>query len=368
MKSHYLKRRGHTYATVTTPQSDDHLNPNSSLHAMHRELAKKLKSQIANQLVSDVTTDSVLTFPSLGGGRVYDANGLLITDTEFAALLRSVRRNRSRYFIAEKARNGAQYTRRRKINPLRQLAITVFPAHAMALSSLDANRRGQPPRNMLGVGRVATMRLVHFGIWLASDATGAIETLAQKTQRAGVAPIDWHLSQQVDRVLEEHFKRSPELSTARYEAFDSYRRYAQAVRDRRPDVVSQKNVSLQAELDKIRSEFELLKNRLFTQFFGNEKLLCSKLEGLLKAVHMRVQNGSEELLRDGHGHWLTVDADGQMTLDPDLEAFVRHKLSAVAHEEALALRNAYDELKTALALTREIKGVDWDKSDHDLQA
>ncbi|AOS46086.1 hypothetical protein Verru16b_03181 [Lacunisphaera limnophila] len=317
MKNKYIKRRGHIYAVVRKPESVEHLSPTSVLHEVHKEYALQLKQHSNGLIGTDITPPGKLKFSSLGGGLVFNGTGAAIRGPEFEDILNRCRHERGYYLAPESARGGGYYYRPRDVDPVRQLALTVFPAHAHALIALESagktsarvinglisdlravfvqetpyeplafsvhpeesmlhihlcysvvderhnllhegNQLGQPAKNFLGMGRIGTLRLVEFGLWPESDAVDIRDTIRRKLRQFGSVPIDWRLHETLDGHLEAYFRasRDPKVTLAYEVALEAYRKHVQVVRATRPDVLIEANANLRDQLDRANARLK----------------------------------------------------------------------------------------------------------------
>jgi hypothetical protein len=313
----HLKRRGHIYAVVRKPESVEHLAPNSYIHAVHRNYATQLKTQMNGLIITNITPPNLgLKFPSLAGGQTFDPAGCQITEPEYKSRLNLIRRERNFYVSPEVARKGGFYTRRRKCDPLRQLVVTAMPHHSAALMAVesvgvntsnlihelvkilaeqfkeqspyellavsvhpeesmlhfhlafsvvnqshqllhDGGDRGQPSRKLIGVGKIATLRLVKYRFWPESDGVEIDNELRSKTAKFGGTPIDYKLSMTMDEELDRYFfsTKDQRVETAYTVAVSAYFNHAKQIRSMRPDVLA-------AEEKKLKEELGLLKRRI----------------------------------------------------------------------------------------------------------
>ena len=285
MKTKYIKRRGHAYAVVRSPKSVAHLNPQSLTHSVHKEFARQLKDRTDGRILVDISPKEKLKFPSLENGVMLDAHGRGISGMQFEGILNQCRWERGHYLANETSRSGKPYARKRQVDPVRQMSISAFPAHALAFSAMElagapcasivaaaafalgeafqwqtpyellamaihpeestlhfhlhysvvnagnrllheGSQLGQPARNLLGVGRIGTLRLVEFKFWPEADALDIRQTLKTKTDKFGAVPIDWLLAETLDGTWEQFFKLSkdPKVYTAYEIAMQLYRK------------------------------------------------------------------------------------------------------------------------------------------------
>jgi hypothetical protein len=407
MKSKFIKPSGRIYAVVRKPESVAHLAPNSLTHAVHRQFAATLKQYSTGLISSDISPPSKLKFPSLEGGMTFSAQGDQVPESEFVNSLNEVRKLRGHYFRAEAARKGT-YRRKRKVDPLRQLGISIFPSHALALSALDnagvparnvvqeivrvvrdvfleampyeivgfavhseesvlhlhvsysvvsetlrllheGDQRGQPAKNFLNIGRCGTLRLVEYGYWPESDAADVREKLHYLEQKFGAEPIDWRICQVVDGTLEVHFLTSDDqrVRLAYEVASDEYRRHAQAVREARPDVLLARNRELESELATLREKLAR-----YEKDAPRIPSVETLLRDLTRACHKFIQNSGApgsipsgvEVVRDGKSV--------RLELSPQIDGRISEAISS-CETDADGLIAEYDELRRTLAAASE---------------
>ena len=311
-KTGKTRTKSGTFTVVASIESASHLDPKSWRHEQDKRYAAAARSLLAQMVALDLTPGQPLGIPSAEGGFILDGNGTEeMEGPSFTRLLCSVRSARSTYVSEETKKDGTLYERRRRTEPIKQLAISFFPAHSLFFDFLERegiptkplikvwgkklrdelarylpcellavtfhpeegvlhfhfifstvsadNRllieskgRGRPAIGFLGIGVVGTKRLVDFGIWPDADGVGVdAELQRRKAGRSASPALDLILSETLDGMVEKFVSshpNNPAIQKAYRCAMESYTAFARERRAHRADVLEKTVADRAAEL------------------------------------------------------------------------------------------------------------------------
>lgn len=334
MSAKIARKKGKTHAVIGSERAIEHLNPSSPTHARDKARAQEARERIAGVIIAEDSPPEALKYPSLTNGVMLGADGKEISGTEHTALLTRLKSERGRYVVTQRRTDGREYQRSRKIDGLRQLAITFRPEHALALARIDqaglpvratvldfacklgqefqritgyewvaaqihpeegnlhvhlayatVNKKGELLHPTKGIGRkglrlagpsvIGTLRLVDAGIWPQEDAALARAWLADR-KVAGSDPVDYVLSGYLDGLAEKTLlglgQIRPDAAAIVKKARLDYETDAKTRREGRPDVIANQLAALRVRNHELEQEKKELLERNASLSASNSQL------------------------------------------------------------------------------------------------